>query len=448
MRVYLVIAAALSSILSCVTGARAQQDRICENSSGAAPLALNTIRPIKVPLGSAPQAKDRFIRFSLDLRKESGAIVDLVQAPSTATGQLAPVRFPFFIVFCKEQDGRWQRLSVRSTTRVSSTQEPPGSRNSALEASLPRPTQLRQWRVRGSTRVAILIDGISGRGEFELFARPRTFAPLEDIEPGKPHPDEVAKGQTKLFGFEGKKDQRVMLEVSSEAEDFDSFVTLYGPGDENSTRIGEDDDGGGLGGNARLVADIPRDGRYVMEAASRSEGGKFEAKFQVLNCSVGEPPEIKLANDMPGSFGKPEDFCQVAKEGLLQDSPYHLYKFSGLAGHRYSITMRGEGDGESKPDPALMVRVEAPVVSDGDKAQVAERDPASQHALVGENDDFFLDHLDAGSGTTDSRVVVQFMSDAVLYVQGGLGDPVGKYVIRIEDCAVLPESCRPTDIIL
>lgn len=445
------------------TPARAQTADWCERTGEETPLALNTIRPIKVPMPPASARGGQFVRYSLDLRNQSGAVIDLVQAPSAATGQLEPVLFPM-TRFCKEQDGRWQTIGVRATSRVSSVQESPGglisrsesalqrtsqSRGSeagaGVEASLRRPTQLRQWRVRGGARIALLINRSFGSGEFELFARPRTFPKIDEIASGMTHPGEIRKGQTKLLAFDGKKDQRILIEVSSEADDFDSFVALYGPGDETSSRIGEDDDGG-TGGNARLVADLPREGKYVMEIASLSEGGKFNVKYQTLNCPVGDPPKIELGTEMLGSFGRSEDFCYVAETGELQGNPYHLYSFKGMSEHRYSVTMRGVGSEETRSDTALMVRVAALVISEDDETRVVDRDPAGRHALVAENDDYFFDSAETDTFFTDSRIVVRYVSgDSTMFVQAVLGEPTGDYTIRIEDCEVAPVTCGTTE---
>lgn len=424
--------------------AQAATDR-CADPWRTEPIRLNTIEALPLVAGTGSNGMTPPKYFALDLRqrdgaKGEGAMLDLVQA-SSATGAVPRgMRFPIIII-CKEVDGKWVRSRIRANTRVSSNQ--PGRALSLADArasALPRPTEIRQYKIRGGARFAILVNTTGlGRGDFEIFARPRTFQKLEPIgDAAVSRP--FVKGESFLFQFNGEKDERVLISMNAaddnQEDRIDSLVSLFGPGDENFDLVGSDDDGGD-NGDARLIADLREKGMYTIEAAARSGKGDAKILVQRLKCNRLTPPQsISAGESREGKFGDAQDFCQMATSGDIEGKPYHLYSLTGTQGQRFVVNLVSTDD-QNPVDTILEARVPTTVVALGSEASVDARDPAAPYALVAVNDDF-------GDDSSNASLAVDFKAQAetTLYLLAAIYEGSGRYRLSVIDCATTDQRCK------
>ncbi len=122
----------------------------------------------------------------------------------------------------------------------------------------------------GSYELTIHAEGRYGPEVDPTALTAQLHAPAEGLERvvdvAEPYPTD---GGLPIHTFEGRAGQLAIITMTSERpEAIDPFVRLYGP---DGTLVGQDDDGAG-GLDARLVARLPADGRYEVEADTYDGG--------------------------------------------------------------------------------------------------------------------------------------------------------------------------------
>lgn len=128
--------------------------------------------------------------------------------------------------------------------------------------------------------------------------------------------------------FEGRQGQRIRIDLTS--EDFDTYVELF---DENRVSLARDDDGGPEGTNSRLTFTLPRDGAYIVEARSFSDGmGAYSLSLAEVEPDRAPEP-IVFGAGFEGEIGEgdPRD---------TDDRGFDAFTFSGLEGQRVRAIMR------------------------------------------------------------------------------------------------------------
>jgi serine protease Do len=133
-----------------------------------------------------------------------------------------------------------------------------------------------------------------------------------------------------LYAFEGRAGQRVQIDMAS--PEIDSYLILLNP---NGNEVAQDDDGGG-GSNARIVATLPADGTYLLMANSYQTGQagtyslKAEATAARAENSVSQGRFILRQEGIlgPGASVLPSD-----------GSLYRAYTFEGRAGQSVTINL-------------------------------------------------------------------------------------------------------------
>ena len=172
-----------------------------------------------------------------------------------------------------------------------------------------------------------------------------------------------------LYAFEGRAGQRVQLEMAS--REIDSYLILINP---NGDEVAQDDDGGG-GPNARIVATLPTDGTYLLMANSYQAGqaGTYSLRAQGSAINTGNSANqgrfiLRLAGILgPGASVLPTD-----------GSLYRTYTFEGRAGQSVTINLTspdfdtylalldsnaeviGENDGANQSDRSSTLTVTLP----------------------------------------------------------------------------------------
>jgi S1-C subfamily serine protease len=169
-----------------------------------------------------------------------------------------------------------------------------------------------------------------------------------------------------IYEFQGQAGQQIEIEMYS--NQIDSFLMLIGPNQED---LGHDDDGAG-GVNARLVAQLPTSGTYLVLANSYAPGeqGAYEIQVSSLNGGSASP-----RNDVGSSAGSSGGRYLLNETGRLDSSDPRLddnslfdaYEFSGRANQTITVRLNS-----NEFDTYL-------VVLDGNGNLVAENDDVAQN---------------------------------------------------------------------
>lgn len=134
-----------------------------------------------------------------------------------------------------------------------------------------------------------------------------------------------------LYRFSGKKGERIILEMHSQA--FDSFLALYGAAD-GGEPIDFDDDGAG-GTNARLAFTLPSDGTYQVRANAMNEddAGAYTIKLT-------RAPRAAAAKVMTIAVGARSEGDLTRRDATAEDESYYdVYRFSGAKGDRIAVEL-------------------------------------------------------------------------------------------------------------
>ncbi|WP_017719804.1 trypsin-like peptidase domain-containing protein [Kamptonema formosum] len=169
----------------------------------------------------------------------------------------------------------------------------------------------------------------------------RTFAPKPLSLNGQPVAGKLGPGSLTLradssffdiYTFEGRAGQRVTLEMTS--QEIDPFLILLNP---RGRDVAQDNDGGG-GNSARIVATLPATGKYTVIANSSQAG---ESGAYSLRAFAGSAAGAGID---PG----PEGTMNVTIQSVLgpgasvlpsDGSLYRMTAFTGRAGQTVTITL-------------------------------------------------------------------------------------------------------------
>ncbi len=135
-----------------------------------------------------------------------------------------------------------------------------------------------------------------------------------------------------IYTFEGRAGQRVRLEMTS--QEIDPFLILLSPRGQD---LAQDNDGGG-GNNARIVATLPATGRYtvIANASQAGESGAYSLRAFSGDAAGGSAD--------PG----PQGSSSITIESVLgpgasvlpsDGSLYRMTSFTGRAGQTVTITL-------------------------------------------------------------------------------------------------------------
>lgn len=126
----------------------------------------------------------------------------------------------------------------------------------------------------GSYRWQIGSLGNGGGGEYRIeFDEIK----LKQLTVANPQRSTLFTGGTEYWSLEGKKGQRVYLNVQS--DDFDPQVAIYGP---DGYRY-DHNDSGGIGESSLLAIELPATGRFTVWVSSRRDGGNY--RIRVLDAA-------------------------------------------------------------------------------------------------------------------------------------------------------------------
>lgn len=131
--------------------------------------------------------------------------------------------------------------------------------------------------------------------------------------------------------------QRIEIEMRS--ADFDTFLELYGPGEDAIEPVMIDDDGLGGGTDSLLRYTAPSDGTYTLRARAFSEGASgaytLIARERPPAPPAPEPGVISRGQTVEGAIndGDPVDSDDVA---------YDAWGFSAAAGERLMVTLTSD----------------------------------------------------------------------------------------------------------
>ncbi|HET6231703.1 MAG TPA: PPC domain-containing protein [Longimicrobiaceae bacterium] len=138
-----------------------------------------------------------------------------------------------------------------------------------------------------------------------------------------------------LYTFEGRKGQR--LEIAMQAADFDAYLG-FGRMEGGDVHVTESDDDSGGGTNARLRATLPEDGRYVIRANAIGENSTGAYTLQVSERAPAPQPvasNLAVGQTVSGTLADTDPAAE-------DDSYYDLYRFTGHAGEKITITMTSD----------------------------------------------------------------------------------------------------------
>lgn len=137
-----------------------------------------------------------------------------------------------------------------------------------------------------------------------------------------------------LYRFSGKKGERIILEMHSQA--FDSFLALYGAA-EGGDPIEFDDDSAG-GTNARLAFTLPNDGTYRVRANAMNEDDSGAYTIRLTRA-----PRAVAAKVMTIAVGARSEGDLTSRDATAEDESYYdVYRFSGAKGDRIAVELKSK----------------------------------------------------------------------------------------------------------
>ncbi|MDB9314260.1 trypsin-like peptidase domain-containing protein [Spirulina sp. CS-785/01] len=148
------------------------------------------------------------------------------------------------------------------------------------------------------------------------------------LEPG----DNILSGDNSFFDayrFEATAGTRINIEMSS--GQLDPYLILIAP---DGSEVAQDDDGGG-GRNARIVATLPLSGTYLLMANSYTRGETGNYQLQARANSTASPSAT-------GVLLQQEGFLGTQNLRLPDGSFYEEYRFEGRAGQSVTLTLESQ----------------------------------------------------------------------------------------------------------
>jgi YD repeat-containing protein len=161
----------------------------------------------------------------------------------------------------------------------------------AVESASPSELVARVPRAASSGRLSVATPNGTGHGASDLFVIPWEEYTASDVAatarvvPGEPTPVAFdASGRVTLVAFDGRRDQRVTLDVAGELDCFDLPVGWAGP----SGEILAAPDGGGWCGRD-VPVELPADGTYTLLITARP-GTTGAATLTLTDVTAAGPP--------------------------------------------------------------------------------------------------------------------------------------------------------------
>ncbi len=168
------------------------------------------------------------------------------------------------------------------------------------------------------------------------------------------------------FQFRGSAGDSIILTMSRAGGDLDSYLYLLDPA---GITLAEDDNSGGVNGDARVAVTLPADGTYNILATRRGQdAGTTAGTFLLELQSDAEPvPVATTSPDVPPNLaGFPEMSYGETVEGEISDqSVIGVYIFKAEAEDEISVTMEST-DGALDPYLFLLDANQVPIVEDDD----------------------------------------------------------------------------------
>jgi hypothetical protein len=212
------------------------------------------------------------------------------------------------------------------------------------------------------------VDVLGEGGPFTLLARESVFVPEVVTEltlaGGRVERDVVFPDDDDgLFTFSGRRGEVYSITLTAadgdEEERSDPMLELFQGSEAEGESLFQDDDGGG-GLNARIVAELPESDTYTVRVSNLSSSGRARlavAKITPRPVTVGS---LAYATPVVVAFDADSPFVIDASDRRL--SPYALFRLpavpaAAIAGRDEVIVLRAESEGL---DPWLELGIETP----------------------------------------------------------------------------------------
>ena len=191
---------------------------------------------------------------------------------------------------------------------------------------------LRRLGVSTAAALALLAGGASKAAAQDLRTINVGQTMSGELTSNDPHGIRARKSPYHVWYMQGRRGQRVMIDLRS--EDFDAYVVLR---DDEGFVLGSDDDGGG-GQNARLHTVLPRDGRYRIVATAYTDSARGGYELTVSGWET--PTAASAGNTATLDMGETKDGILEPGDEIAGDGPYiDRWTVNLRAGQRARITM-------------------------------------------------------------------------------------------------------------
>lgn len=170
------------------------------------------------------------------------------------------------------------------------------------------------------------------------------------------------------FQFQGSAGDNVIITMSRAGGDLDSYLYLL---DTAGITIAEDDNSGGINGDARIAVALPADGTYNLLATRRGQdAGTTSGTFLLQLQSDAEPvsvvPTSSAADVPPNLAGFPEIFYgELVRGEVTAQSVLNVYIFRADADDEITINLESP-DGVLDPYLFLLDANQVPIAENDD----------------------------------------------------------------------------------
>lgn len=189
----------------------------------------------------------------------------------------------------------------------------------------------------GTGRYTLTVRPLAAAAAAAPLARGRTEGALGATDGILPSTDNSgATYRYRPYGFEGRRGQRIRIDMR--ASGIDSRLQLL---DESGNTVIADDDSGGGPPNARIVALLPRDGRYLVRAIAPSQQvGPYTLEFAQIDAptAVPTPQALPRAGVTPGALALESPLLMRSADQISYF--YRYYTLPVRAGETLTVEMR------------------------------------------------------------------------------------------------------------
>ncbi len=170
------------------------------------------------------------------------------------------------------------------------------------------------------------------------------------------------------FQFQGRAGDEVIIRMSRAGGDLDSYLYLL---DTAGITLAEDDNSGGINGDAQISLTLPADGTYNLLATRRGQDTGTTSGTFLLSIESNAEPIVAVPTsasaDVPANLaGFPEIFYgEVVRGAVTAQSVLNVYIFKADADDAITITMQSAND-NLDPYLFLLDANQIPIAEDDD----------------------------------------------------------------------------------